>query len=324
MSEKFKENIPPENTPTPKQPKLPETTKAKVSFLTPKKQDPIAWLHNQDVHLGDKKIGELKYTDSAELKGMESENVAILGNIKIEPELRGKGHGKAVYRQFIKEVQARGLQLRSGDTLSREAQRVWESLVRSGEAEEIQPSHKNYNPNIPYFRSKLEPIVAEKASISPSEMATREEKPTVTLHVSSEPGPNPTLQYSDIFIGNKKIGELSYKEYEGAIMFGDIKIDKDFRKMGYGREAYRQLIKLAQSRGLQLQSGDVRSEDAKRVWKSLVRSGEAEPFQPTHKSQNPYIPDYFRSKSLAPDSHPSRAVMEEGESTFDSENDGDG
>jgi hypothetical protein len=82
-----------------------------------------------------------------------------------------------------------------------------------------------------------------------------------------------------ILLNGKEIGEVEglYKVIDNEYQISGIKInDKSLRGKGYGKEAYRQLIKKLQEEGKILISDDsALSKDAKNIWESLVKSREA-------------------------------------------------
>lgn len=74
------------------------------------------------------KVGEVSV-------GKMADGNSRLNNVSVDPESQGKGIGKETYRQLNKEANENGGVLVSSETMSDQARGVWESFVKSGEAE---------------------------------------------------------------------------------------------------------------------------------------------------------------------------------------------
>ncbi|MGC9603309.1 MAG: GNAT family N-acetyltransferase [Minisyncoccia bacterium] len=111
---------------------------------------------------------------------------------------------------------------------------------------------------------------------------TEEERESLHFAPQVEEGPNDpdsSLEKIDIFLGEEKIGGGSFipdRKEGGVTQFQGLEILPEYRGMGIGKEVYRKLNEDAKKRGQVLTSDIIVSDDAKRVWESLVRSGEAE------------------------------------------------
>lgn len=74
-------------------------------------------------------IGDINLTFFPEKKE------AVIANIKLATDMRGKGYGKAVYKKVIEIAKDNGLRLRSSVLISSDASKVWENLEKEGLAE---------------------------------------------------------------------------------------------------------------------------------------------------------------------------------------------
>ena len=75
--------------------------------------------------------------------------------VEIPPALRGKGLGKNLYAQAQAEALRRGTKLTSGVTVSPEARRVWESLVKEGKARQVPARAKKTYGEYEYIADEL-------------------------------------------------------------------------------------------------------------------------------------------------------------------------
>jgi ribosomal protein S18 acetylase RimI-like enzyme len=111
---------------------------------------------------------------------------------------------------------------------------------------------------------------------------TQEEKDSLHFAPQIEEGPvdeDSSLRKIDIFLGEKKVGGGSFipdKKEGGVTQFQGLEISPEYRGRGIGKEVYRRMNENAKERGQVLVSDIITSDDAKRVWESLVKSGEAE------------------------------------------------
>ncbi|MFA4937464.1 MAG: GNAT family N-acetyltransferase [Patescibacteria group bacterium] len=108
-----------------------------------------------------------------------------------------------------------------------------------------------------------------------------EEKQLLTIKESIPEDKDPTskLQTRDILFNGERIGGFSYlydNKPGGYTTFQGLEINENYRGRGMAKELYRRLNAEAQTRGEVLVSDMIVSDDAKRVWESLVRSGEVE------------------------------------------------
>ena len=89
------------------------------------------------IYFKSKRIGRVIVRSSGEY------NLDSVDYVEIKPEYRGRGIGKEVYRRLNKELNQQGKVLKSnpGGVISPEAKLVWESLVRSGEAEVVENAY---------------------------------------------------------------------------------------------------------------------------------------------------------------------------------------
>lgn len=72
-------------------------------------------------------------------------------------------------------------------------------------------------------------------------------------------------------IGNSRVGALRVKPYEGKYQVDSVSVKSDYRKLGIGKEMYRVAFETLHS----LYSDLYQTPNAKRIWKSLMRTGEA-------------------------------------------------
>lgn len=73
-------------------------------------------------------------------------------------------------------------------------------------------------------------------------------------------------------IGKYKVGALRVKPFEGKYRVDSVIVRPDYRKLGIGKEMYRVAFETLHS----LYSDLHQTPDAKRIWESLIKSGEAE------------------------------------------------
>jgi len=87
----------------------------------------------QSIYFKGKRIGKISLRESG---GGNSQSIY---EVEIEPGYRNRGIGKEVYRRVNQELNKKGMVLTSeiGGITSTEANHMWESLVRSGEAEVV-------------------------------------------------------------------------------------------------------------------------------------------------------------------------------------------
>lgn len=85
------------------------------------------------IYFKGKRIGRISLRES------HGENLRSVYEMEIKPEYRNKGIGKEIYRRINQELNKQGLVLasESGGITSADGKYMWESLVRSGEAEVI-------------------------------------------------------------------------------------------------------------------------------------------------------------------------------------------
>lgn len=76
------------------------------------------------------------------------------------------------------------------------------------------------------------------------------------------------------FIGEKKVGALRVKPFKDGYQVDSVIVSPQYRRLGIGKELYRVAFENLHS----LYSDMYQTPDAKEIWKSLIRSGEAEEF----------------------------------------------
>jgi len=126
----------------------------------------------------------------------------------------------------------------------------------------------------PKGRKKAAPVkpipAVPKKEEAPKPQPKKEEPKKKVVELNKE---------NKIFLNGRQIGEIEglYKVVDNEYQITGISInDKSLRGKGYGKEVYRQLIKRLQGEGKILISDNTAlSKDAKNVWESFVKSGEA-------------------------------------------------
>lgn len=73
------------------------------------------------------------------------------------------------------------------------------------------------------------------------------------------------------FIGKTKVGALRLKPYEEGYQVDSVTVSPSYRQLGIGKEMYRVAFETLHS----LYSDAYQTTDAKRIWDSLIKSGEA-------------------------------------------------
>lgn len=73
------------------------------------------------------------------------------------------------------------------------------------------------------------------------------------------------------FIGKLKVGALRLKPYQEGFQVDSVTVSPSYRQLGIGKEMYRVAFETVHS----LYSDEYQTPDAKRIWDSLINSGEA-------------------------------------------------
>lgn len=72
-------------------------------------------------------------------------------------------------------------------------------------------------------------------------------------------------------VGGKKVGALRVKPYQDGYQVDSVIVNPDYRNFGIGKEMYRTAFESLKT----LYSDKYQTPDAKRVWDSLIKTGEA-------------------------------------------------
>jgi len=139
---------------------------------------------------GEKKL--LKTSDNTEVRklqveGKEAGQVIVdkggdnwnIKRVDVEPDFQRRGIAKETYRQLNEEAKKDGKLLESDrpDKINPESKRIWESLVKSGEAEKLDNGA---------YRMREKPIEASEGTISDgtTKPTTEKEKPSETKEIA--------------------------------------------------------------------------------------------------------------------------------------------
>ena len=127
----------------------------------------------------------------------------------------------------------------------------------------------------------------KEAPVTPAPKKEKATKPEPKKEAPKQEAPKPEPKKEEvqlnkenkILLNGRQIGEIEglHKVVDNEYQITGISInDRSLRGKGYGKEVYRQLIKRLQGEGKILISDNTAlSKDAKNVWESLVKSGEA-------------------------------------------------
>ena len=84
-------------------------------------------------------------------------------------------------------------------------------------------------------------------------------------------------------VGGKRVGALRVKPFEEGYQVDTVSVSPEYRKLGIGTEMYRVAFEALHS----LYSDKYQTPDAKRIWDSLINSGEAEKAGERYKMVKP-------------------------------------
>ena len=195
----------------------------------------------------------------------EGDNYWSVKRVDVEKDQRMRGIASETYRKMNLDAEKAGVVFRSDipSKINKESKRIWESLVKKGEA--VIKDDGSY---------EMLNAINKKQKIQPGEVSISTSKTRTTgKNLASSLGK--TIETKDITVGGEKVGYIEAGMFDdGNIRMNNVRIeDEKFKGKGVRKESYIQLNKEAQSRGGVLVSSETMSDDAKRVWDSLVKDG---------------------------------------------------